>query len=122
MWCFARCSYRRSARNYKNRQVPPYTLSVARERSPPAAFVVSSLSPPNPVHRITAAMRVNALLALGAYAAIARADVADDLEDSAAEASSSVNSVVESVTSSVADKPTFTVGTTPWRCTCCTQC
>ena len=54
-------------------------------------------------------MRVTSLLALGCYAAFARADVADDLEDSAAEASSSVASVVESATSSVVDKPTFTV-------------
>ena len=54
-------------------------------------------------------MRVTSLLALGCYAAFARADVADDLEDSAAEASSSVTSVVESATSSVVDKPTFTV-------------
>ncbi|KAI7157187.1 Calnexin [Hortaea werneckii] len=53
-------------------------------------------------------MRVTSLLALGCYAAFARADVADDLEDSAAEASSSVASVVESATSSVVDKPTFT--------------
>ncbi|KAI7118816.1 Calnexin, partial [Hortaea werneckii] len=53
-------------------------------------------------------MRVTSILALGCYAAFARADVADDLEDSAAEASSSVASVVESATSSVVDKPTFT--------------
>ena len=62
-------------------------------------------------------MHVNALLALGCYAAIARADVADNLEDAsssvgsaATEASSSAASVVESVTSSAIDRPTFTVG------------
>lgn len=61
-------------------------------------------------------MRAAALLALGCYAAIARADVADTLEDAsssvvsaATDASSSVGSVVESVTSSAVDKPTFTV-------------
>ncbi|KAK5124290.1 hypothetical protein LTR85_001993 [Meristemomyces frigidus] len=58
-------------------------------------------------------MRVNAILALGCYAAIAHAQ--DDLEDAgssvssaATEATSSVGSVVESVTSSAVDKPTFT--------------
>lgn len=54
-------------------------------------------------------MRVTTLLALGLSAAVARADVLDDLEDSATEASSSVKSVVESVTSSAVSKPTFTV-------------
>nr|POF25991.1 calnexin like [Quercus suber] len=49
-------------------------------------------------------MRVTSLVALGCYAAIARADVVDDLED----ATSSVASVVESVTSSAISKPTFT--------------
>ena len=65
-------------------------------------------------------MRVTALLALGCYAAIARADVLDDIEDAgesvqsvAEEATSSVESVVESVTSSMVEKPTFTVCCTP---------
>ncbi|EMC95130.1 hypothetical protein BAUCODRAFT_35122 [Baudoinia panamericana UAMH 10762] len=58
-------------------------------------------------------MRVTALVALGCYAAIARAQ--EDLEDAgssvssaATEVSSSVASVVESVTSSAVSKPTFT--------------
>ena len=58
----------------------------------------------------------SSIVALGCYAAIARADVADSLEDAsssvgsaATEASSSVQSVVESVTSSMVDQPTFTV-------------
>ena len=54
-------------------------------------------------------MRVNALLALGFCAAVSRADVLEDLEDTATEASSSVASAVESVTSSAVSKPTFTV-------------
>jgi len=54
-------------------------------------------------------MRVNALLALGAYAALSKADLADEISDSLNEASSSVGSVVESVTSSAVSKPTFTV-------------
>lgn len=54
-------------------------------------------------------MRVNALLAFGALAAVSRADVLEDLEDTATQASSSVASVVESVTSSAVSKPTFTV-------------
>lgn len=64
-------------------------------------------------------MRVAALLALGCYAAIARADVADDAEEAASslssaaeEATSSAESVVESVTSSAVEKPTFTVSIT----------
>jgi len=71
-------------------------------------------------------MRVTALLAIGC-AAIARADVADNLEDAsssvgsaATEATSSVGSVVESVTSSAVDKPTFTVSATIGL-TCATQ-
>ena len=70
--------------------------------------------------RDTANMRVTALLALGCYAAIARADVADDAEDAASsvssaatEASSSATSVVESVTSSAVSKPSFTVSGAP---------
>jgi calnexin len=62
-------------------------------------------------------MRVTALLALGCYAAIARAEVAEDVADAAAEASSSVGSIIESVTSSAVDKPTFTVSAInclPW--------
>lgn len=58
-------------------------------------------------------MRVNALLALGLCAAVSRADVLDDLEDTATEASSSVVSAVESVTSSAVSKPTFTVSIYP---------
>lgn len=54
-------------------------------------------------------MRVSALLALGVYAAVSRADVVEDLEDTATEASSSIASAVESVTSSAVSKPTFTV-------------
>ena len=54
-------------------------------------------------------MRVNALLALGLCAAVSRADVLDDLEETATEATSSVASVVESVTSSAISKSTFTV-------------
>lgn len=54
-------------------------------------------------------MRVNALLALACSAAIARADILDDVEDAAEEVSSSVASVVESVTTSAVEKPTFTV-------------
>ncbi|KAK3706297.1 hypothetical protein LTR37_012812 [Vermiconidia calcicola] len=53
-------------------------------------------------------MRVTAVLALGCYAAVARAHIHDDVESAATEATSSVESVVESVTSSAADKPTFT--------------
>ena len=65
-------------------------------------------------------MRVAALLALGCYAAIARADVLDDVEEAASsvssgaeDATSSVESVVESVTSSAVEKPTFTVSMPP---------
>lgn len=58
-------------------------------------------------------MRVAALLALGCYAAIASADVVDDIEDTAEDVSSSAASVVESVTSSAVDKPTFTVRRSP---------
>jgi len=54
-------------------------------------------------------MRVNALLTLGACAAFAQADVADEVAKSVGEASSSVASAVESVTSSAVSKPTFTV-------------
>jgi len=54
-------------------------------------------------------MRVNALLTLGACAAFAQADVADEVAKGMNEASSSVGSVVESVTSSAVSKPTFTV-------------
>ncbi|KAK5135369.1 hypothetical protein LTR08_005311 [Meristemomyces frigidus] len=58
-------------------------------------------------------MRVTALLALGSYAAIARAqdglaDAASSASSAAGEASSSVGSVVESVTSSAVSKLTFT--------------
>ncbi|KAF1351160.1 putative calcium-binding protein precursor cnx1 [Delphinella strobiligena] len=53
-------------------------------------------------------MRVNAFLALGLCAAVSRADVLEDLEDTATEASSSVASAVESATSSAVSKPTFT--------------
>ena len=61
-------------------------------------------------------MRVNALIALGSYAAIAQAqdglaDAASSVSSAAGEASSSVGSVVESVTSSAISKPTFTVST-----------
>ena len=59
-------------------------------------------------------MRVNALLALGLCAAVSRADVLDDLEDTATEASSSVASAVESVTSSAISKPSFTVSRTSY--------
>lgn len=71
-------------------------------------------------------MRATALLALGCYAATARA--VDDLEDAgssvssaAAEASSSVASIIESVTSSAVSKPTFTVCSKkrPLHFTCC---
>jgi len=54
-------------------------------------------------------MRVNAILALGACAAFAKADIADEVADALKEGSSTVGSVVESVTSSVVSKPTFTV-------------
>ncbi|KAH0383265.1 calnexin-like protein, partial [Aureobasidium melanogenum] len=53
-------------------------------------------------------MKFQNYLAVGLCAAVSRADVLDDLEDSAVEASSSVASVVESVTSSAVSKPTFT--------------
>ena len=61
-------------------------------------------------------MRVNALIALGSYAAIAQAqdglaDAASSVSSAAGEASSSDGSVVESVTSSAVSKPTFTVST-----------
>ncbi|KAK0792929.1 hypothetical protein LTR02_001786 [Friedmanniomyces endolithicus] len=58
-------------------------------------------------------MRVTPFLALGCYAAVARAQddgegLASSVSSAAAEASSSVGSVVESVTSSAVSKPTFT--------------
>lgn len=53
-------------------------------------------------------MKFQNYLAVGLCAAVSRADVLDDLEDSAVDASSSVASVVESVTSSAVSKPTFT--------------
>jgi len=53
-------------------------------------------------------MRVSALLALGAYAAVSSALEVEDLENAATEATSSVASVVESVTASAISKPTFT--------------
>jgi calnexin len=53
-------------------------------------------------------MKFQNILAVGLCAAVSRADVLEDLEDSAVEASSSVASVVESVTSSAVSKPTFT--------------
>ena len=62
-------------------------------------------------------MRVNALLALGACAALSKADIGDDIAAAVDEASSSAGSVVESVTSSAVSKPTFTVSRTrasPW--------
>ena len=54
-------------------------------------------------------MRVNALLALGACAAFAKADIADEVADALKDGSSSAGSIVESVTSSAVSKPTFTV-------------
>ncbi|KAK3626350.1 hypothetical protein LTR56_019825 [Elasticomyces elasticus] len=58
-------------------------------------------------------MRVQSLLALGCYAAIAQAQddgegIVSSASSAATEASSSVGSVVESVTSSAISKPTFT--------------
>ena len=68
-------------------------------------------------------MRVAGLLALGCYAAVACADVLDDIEDvgssvssAAEEATSSAASMVESVTQSLEEKPTFTVCGRQWQC------
>ena len=65
-------------------------------------------------------MRAAALFALACSAAIARADVLEDISDAAGDAAASVQSVAEEVTSSAAsvvqsvttsavEKPTFTV-------------
>jgi calnexin len=53
-------------------------------------------------------MKFQALLTVGLCAAVSRADVLEDLEDSVVSASSSAASLVESVATSAMSKPTFT--------------